>query len=89
MLGWIGAALGWANASHLYASLFTLAPIGSTAALGVGLCWSPVFGTLVAMPRHPQEIQSPTRLESATPTRIICPCPPMVITVSAPTWAAV
>ena len=46
VLCWIGAALGWANASHMYVSLFTLAPIGSTTALGVGLCWSLVFGAL-------------------------------------------
>ncbi len=46
VLCWIGAALGWANASHMYISLFTLAPAGSTTALGVGLCWSLAFGGL-------------------------------------------
>ncbi len=46
VLCWIGAALGWANASHMYVSLFTLAPVGSTTALGVGLCWSLAFGAL-------------------------------------------
>ena len=46
VLCWIGAALGWTNASHMYISLFTPAPVGSTAALGVGLCWSLVFGAL-------------------------------------------
>lgn len=46
VLCWIGAALGWASASHMYVSLFTLAPVGSTTALGVGLCWSLAFGAL-------------------------------------------
>lgn len=46
VLCWIGAALGWANASHMYVSLFTLAPVGSTAALAAGLCWSLAFGAL-------------------------------------------
>ena len=46
VLCWIGAALGWANASHMYVSRFTLAPAGSTTALGVGLCWSLAFGAL-------------------------------------------
>ena len=35
-----------ANASHMYVSLFTLAPVGSTTALGAGLCWSLGFGAL-------------------------------------------
>jgi hypothetical protein len=46
VLCWIGAALGWADASHMYVSLFTLAPVASTTALGVGLCWSLAFGAL-------------------------------------------
>lgn len=46
VLCWIGAALGWANTSHMYVSLFTLAPVGSTTALAVGLCWSLAFGAL-------------------------------------------
>jgi hypothetical protein len=43
---WIGAALGWTDASHMYISLFTLAPVGSAAALAVGFCWSLAFGAL-------------------------------------------
>lgn len=46
VLCWIGAALGWANASHMYVSLFTLAPVASTTALAVGFCWSLAFGGL-------------------------------------------
>ena len=46
VLCWIAAALGWANASHMYVSLFTLADVGSTAALAAGLCWSLAFGAL-------------------------------------------
>lgn len=46
VLCWIGAALGWTDASHMYISLFTLAPVGSTTALAVGLCWSLGFGAL-------------------------------------------
>lgn len=46
VLCWLAAALGWASASHIYVSLFTLAPVGSTTALAVGLCWSLGFGAL-------------------------------------------
>lgn len=46
LICWIAASLGWANASHMYVSLFTLAPVGSTTALAGGLCWSLGFGGL-------------------------------------------
>ena len=46
LLCWIGAALGWLNASHMYIALFTMAPAASLAALAAGLCWSLVFGGL-------------------------------------------
>ncbi len=46
VLCWIAAALGWASGSHMYVSLFTLAPVGSTMALAAGLCWSLGFGAL-------------------------------------------
>lgn len=46
ILCWIGAAVGWEAGSHMYLSLFTLAPGGSTVALAVGLCWSLGFGAL-------------------------------------------
>lgn len=46
VLCWIAAALGLANASHMYVSLFTLAQVGSTTALAVGLCWSLGFGAV-------------------------------------------
>lgn len=46
VLCWIAASFGWANASHMYLSLFTLAPAASTTALGTGLCWSLGFGAL-------------------------------------------
>jgi hypothetical protein len=45
-LCWAGAALGAFNVSHMYLALFTNAPIASTAALMIGLCWSAVFGAL-------------------------------------------
>jgi hypothetical protein len=41
---WVAAAAGLAGGSHMYISIFTLAPVASLAALGVGLCWSVVFG---------------------------------------------
>lgn len=46
VLCWVAASLGWANSSHMYVSLFTLAPVGSTTALGAGLCWSLGVGAL-------------------------------------------
>ena len=46
LLCWLGAALGWIGASHMFLALFTLAPTGSVSALSVGLCWSIGFGAL-------------------------------------------
>lgn len=46
LLCWIGAAIGWLNASHMYVSIFTVEPAGSVAALAPGLGWSLVFGAL-------------------------------------------
>lgn len=46
VLCWGAAAAGLINSSHMYISLFTLAPVASLAALAVGLCWSVVFGAL-------------------------------------------
>ena len=46
LLCWIGAALGWVDASHMYVAIFTVAPVGSVAALASGLGWSIVFGAL-------------------------------------------
>jgi hypothetical protein len=46
LLCWVGAALGWLSASHMYLALFTSAPPASLAALGAGLGWSIVFGGL-------------------------------------------
>ena len=44
---WAAAAAGLFSASsHMFVSLFTLAPAASAAALAVGLCWSLVFGAL-------------------------------------------
>jgi hypothetical protein len=43
-LCWLGTAAGLTGSSHMFVSLFTLAPIASAAALGSGLCWSFVFG---------------------------------------------
>jgi hypothetical protein len=43
-LCWVGTAAGLTGSSHMFVSLFTLAPIASTVALGIGLCWSFVFG---------------------------------------------
>jgi hypothetical protein len=47
VLCWAGAALGLAQASHLYLALFTTAPITSTTALLQGACLSIGFGLLV------------------------------------------
>ena len=49
VLCWLGTAIGWLNASHMYLALFTIAPIGSTAAFAGGLCWSVVFGGLTGV----------------------------------------
>jgi|KBSMisStandDraft_5_1062788.scaffolds.fasta_scaffold897251_3 hypothetical protein len=43
---WAAAAAGFAGGSHMYISIFTLAPVASLTALAVGLCWSVVFGGL-------------------------------------------
>lgn len=43
---WAAAAAGFTGGSHMYISIFTLAPAASVAALGVGLFWSAVFGGL-------------------------------------------
>ncbi len=45
-LCWIGAAMGWLISSHMYVALFTVAPVASADALGVGLCWSLGLGAL-------------------------------------------
>ena len=42
---WAAAAAG-AGGSHMYLSIFTLSPVTSLTALGVGVWWSIVFGTL-------------------------------------------
>lgn len=41
---WAAAAAGFTGGSHMYISIFTLAPVASLAALGIGLFWSVVFG---------------------------------------------
>lgn len=43
---WIAAAAGYAGGSHMYLSIFTLAPAASLTSLAVGLCWSVVFGAV-------------------------------------------
>ena len=43
-LCWLGTAAGLTGSSHMFISLFTMAPIASGAAFGIGLCWSLVFG---------------------------------------------
>ena len=43
-LCWLGTAAGLTGSSHMFISLFTLAPIASGAAFEIGLCWSLVFG---------------------------------------------
>lgn len=46
VLCWAAAAVGLVNNSHMYISLFTVAPVASAAGLAVGVCWSAVFGAL-------------------------------------------
>ena len=43
---WLPAATGLIGGSHMYISLFTIAPVGSIAALAVGLCWSVALGAI-------------------------------------------
>ncbi len=43
---WVGAALGWSAASHLFLSLFSTGPATSWAALLQGVCLSIGFGGL-------------------------------------------
>ena len=43
-LCWVGTAVGLTGVSHMFVSLFTLAPVASGAAFGIGLWWSLVFG---------------------------------------------
>ncbi|CAN7301142.1 hypothetical protein LJR219_001502 [Phenylobacterium sp. LjRoot219] len=43
---WAAAAAGFTGGSHMYISIFTLAPVASLAALGIGLCWSVAFGAV-------------------------------------------
>jgi hypothetical protein len=43
---WVAAALGFSGGSHLYLSIFTLAPIASLTTLCVGVGWSIVFGAV-------------------------------------------
>jgi hypothetical protein len=43
---WATAAAGYAGGSHMYLQLFTLAPVTSLTALGIGLWWSVFFGAL-------------------------------------------
>lgn len=45
-LCWAAAAAGFAGGSHMYISVFTLAPVASMTALVIGLCWSVVFGAV-------------------------------------------
>ena len=40
---WLATLINFAG-SHAFISLFTTAPVGTTAALAIGLCWSLVFG---------------------------------------------
>lgn len=46
LLCWIGATIGWLNASHMYVAIFTVEPVESVAALATSLCWSLAFGGL-------------------------------------------
>lgn len=46
VLCWIGAATNVIAGSHMYISLFTLAPAPSTTALAAGVGWSLVFGAI-------------------------------------------
>lgn len=41
---WAATLVGMTGPSHMFIALFTTAPVASTAALGIGLCWSLVFG---------------------------------------------
>ncbi len=45
-LCWVAAAVHIFSASHMYVSLFTIAPIASFGALAGGICWSVLFGAL-------------------------------------------
>ena len=44
VLCWVGSAIGLTGFSHMFVSLFTLAPTASVAAFGIGLWWSLLFG---------------------------------------------
>ena len=46
LLCWLGTVTVPLGPSHMYISLFTTAPLASTAALTAGLVWSIVFGGL-------------------------------------------
>jgi hypothetical protein len=46
LLCWLAAAFTSLTVSHMYISLFTVAPISSAAALIAGLCWSMFFGAV-------------------------------------------
>ena len=43
---WAAAAADFFGGSHMYISIFTIAPVASLTALGAGLCWSIIFGGL-------------------------------------------
>jgi hypothetical protein len=45
-LCWLGTAAGLTGSSHMFISLFTLAPVASAAAFGIGVCWSLLFGAI-------------------------------------------
>ena len=45
---WAGAAMNF-TASHMFISLFTVAPAASLTALAAGICWSLVFGGLTGV----------------------------------------
>lgn len=47
ILCWLAAAAGLVGGSHMYVSLFTLAPVATASALTVGLCWSVVIGAFM------------------------------------------
>ena len=44
LLCWVGAAVGFGPASHMYIALFSDFAVTSAAALVAGLCWSLVGG---------------------------------------------
>lgn len=46
VLCWLGEAIGWLSASHMFVALFTSAPPSSIAAIAFGFFWSIVFGAL-------------------------------------------